>query len=116
MSGIVFFSSTDLPKVKSFYLEKIGAEIWRDQGKCIIFEKNGFRFGFCSDDQKADTCGVLTFVYDSREQVDEVYQKLKDIGKTEPVSRRPEFDIYQFYAEDPEGRTLEFQTFMTPPE
>ena len=116
MSGITFFKTDKLQELKEFYQKRIGATLWKDQGQCLIFEKQGFRIGFCSSDGAPETCGILTFVYDSKKDVDRAYQSLKDIAKDEPVSRRPDFDIYQFFAEDPEGRTLEFQCFLGNPE
>jgi len=112
--GIVFFATKELEDLRDFYLDRIGAELWRDQGRCLIFEKNGFRFGFCEKPEEAETCGVLTFLFASREEVNDAYRQLEDIARTKPVSREPEFQIYQFYGEDPEGRTLEFQTFLAP--
>ncbi|MCF7890069.1 VOC family protein [Candidatus Bipolaricaulota bacterium] len=112
MSGIVFFKTEDLSGLKAFYKKRIGAEVWKDQGRCIIFDKKGFKFSFCEAEGEPETCGVLTFLYESREAVDEIYGHLEDIAISEPVSRKPEFDIYQFYGEDPEGRTLEFQCFL----
>ncbi len=111
MAGIVFFGSEELGKLKEFYCDKIEANLWRDQGKCLIFDKNGFKFAFCKNEQ-AETCGVITFLYETRKKIDEIHNQLKDIAISKPVSRRPEFDIYQFYGEDPEGRTLEFQCFL----
>lgn len=112
MSGIVFFRTADLVGLKEFYQNKLGAELWKDQGACLIFDKDGFRFAFCKTDEEPDTCGVITFLYDTQDGVDKVYGQLEDVAVSEPVSRKPEFDIYQFYAEDPEGRTLEFQCFL----
>ena len=112
MPGIVFFSTKDLESVKEFYLHRVGAEIWEDQGKCLIFDWKGFKFAFCETGEEPDRCGVLTFAYNTREKVDEIYNDLEDIAESEPVSRKPEFDIYQFYAKDPEERTLEFQCFL----
>lgn len=112
MPGIVFFKTDDLPKLKEFYTEKIGAELWRDQGDCLIFEKGNFRFAFCKGEGEPESCGVITFVYENRYEVDDAYDRLSDIAKGKPESRVPEFSIYQFYAEDPEGRTLEFQSFL----
>ena len=112
MSGIVFFSSKNLKNMKKFYRDRLGVDLWKDQGRCIIFDNEGFKFAFCEVEEDPDTCGVITFIYDTREEVDEVYNDLEKIAESEPVSRRPEFDIYQFYAKDPEGRTLEFQCFL----
>ncbi|MFP4645996.1 MAG: VOC family protein [Candidatus Acetothermia bacterium] len=115
MSGIVFFQTRDLAKMKDFYLNRIGARVWRDQGDCLILEWKGFNFAFCEREGDPENCGVITFLYDTRAEVDEVYDQVSDIARDEPVSRRPQYDIYQFFAEDPEGRTLEFQTFLDEP-
>lgn len=112
MAGIIFFNTAKLNTLRDFYVKKIGADVWEDQGDCIIFEKNDFKFAFCERGGEAETCGVLCFVYKDREKVDRVYEELNEISTSEPQSRTPDYEIYQFYGEDPEGRTLEFQTFL----
>lgn len=112
MSGIVFFGTEDISRLKKFYTERIGARIWRDQGDCIIFRNGDFRFAFCEREGNPETCGIITFVFDSRETVDKVYSRLEDIAEGEPESRVPDYNIYQFFGKDPEGRTLEFQCFL----
>lgn len=111
MSGIVFFKTEKLEQLKPFYRDRLGAELWKDQGDCLIFKKNDFRFGFC-EGKETENCGILTFVFDSKDKVDEVYEELEDLAEGKPVSRRPDYDIYQFFARDPEDRTLEFQCFL----
>nr|WP_266077919.1 hypothetical protein [Haladaptatus caseinilyticus] len=66
-------------------------------------------FGFCSR-ESADTDGILTFVTDDREGVDSLYDELKAWAQEKPDAN-PNYDIYHFFAEDPEGRTVEVQTF-----
>lgn len=111
MSGIVFFSTEKLKQLKLFYRDRLGAEIWKNQGDCLIFEKNGFRFGFCTR-EVTENCGILTFVFDSKDKVDKAYKDLEDLAEGEPASRQPDYDIYQFFGKDPDGRTLEFQCFL----
>ena len=111
MSGIVFFKTEKLEQLKLFYRDRLGAELWKDQGDCLIFEKNGFRFGFC-EREPAENCGILTFVFDSKTKVEGIYEELEDLAEGKPVSRQPDYDIYQFFARDPEDRTLEFQCFL----
>ena len=112
MSGIVFFKTGDLVGLKKFYLKVVGAKLWKDQDKCLIFDFKGFKFAFCEGEGEPETCGVTTFLFKTKSGVDEIYSDLEDVAISEPVSRQPEFDIYQFYAEDPEGRKLEFQCFL----
>ncbi|MBS3825521.1 VOC family protein [Candidatus Bipolaricaulota bacterium] len=112
MSGIVFFGTNDLSRLKKFYTKRIGARIWKDQGDCIIFRKGDFCFAFCERGGKPETCGIITFIFDGREPVDKIYHRLVDIAEGEPESRVPNYNIYQFFGKDPEGRTLEFQCFL----
>src|SRR6056297_2925591 len=110
MSGIVFKKTKNLDKISKFYLNIIGMDLWQDQGKCKIFEKGNLQLGFCEGD-KIDKDGIITFYYDSKKEVDKVYNN----GKLEVIEEPKEndkFNIYQFFAKDPEGRTLEFQTFL----
>lgn len=109
MNGIVFFKTQALEALRSFYVERIGASVWLDQGDCLIFRHGQFLFGFCQREQ-TDLCGMLTFYYDTRTEVDQMHAQLHDIAVTEPVLN-PKYNIYQFFATDPDGRTLEFQFF-----
>ncbi|MDZ4197137.1 MAG: hypothetical protein U1C51_07860, partial [Candidatus Izemoplasmatales bacterium] len=53
------------------------------------------------------------FVYDTKEEVDSVYQRLSKIIKIEHFpSINPTFQIYHFFCQDFEGRTIEIQTFL----
>jgi hypothetical protein len=55
--------------------------------------------------------GVITFFVEKRDEVETIYNELQDIATTTPVENHT-YRIYQFYAVDPEGRTLEFQSFL----
>ncbi|UCG01850.1 MAG: VOC family protein [Candidatus Heimdallarchaeota archaeon] len=110
MAGIVFMKTTNLKKTKEFYMDKIGAKIWVDQKDCIIFKHDNFLFGFCERD-KTDRGWLLTFFFRSRTEVDEIYEKVKDLATTKPV-KNDKYQIYQFFAKDPDGRDLEFQAFL----
>jgi len=110
MAGIVFFATERLDRTVEFYLDEVDAERWIDQDGCTILRHDDFRFGFC-EREAADTCGTLTFYYDDRDGVDAMYDRLADRARGPPrVNER--YDIYQFFADDPEGRTVEFQTFL----
>ncbi|SDX94615.1 VOC family protein [Halopenitus persicus] len=110
MSGIVFFRCTDYESTASFYVETVGAEIWLEQSACTICRYDNLLFGFCAGEE-TETDGVLTFVTETRAGVDDFYDRLADRARGEP-RRNDEYDIYQFFAEDPDGRTMEFQTFL----
>jgi len=98
-----------LEKLRQFYTETIGCEIWLDQGDCTIFRHGNFMFGFCERND-TDTQGILTFFYNNRDHVDRMYQIMSDSALSPPEFNE-KYRIYQFFARDPEGRTLEFQYF-----
>jgi len=112
MSGIVFFKTQKLSELKRFYTEVVGCEVWLEQADCALFRHGNFIFGFCQRDE-IDTAGMLTFFYEIREEVDRMFGQLKEIAVSEPV-QNDKYGIYQFFAHDPEGRTLEFQYFNHP--
>lgn len=110
MLGIVFFGSDDYESIASFYIEEVGARVWLEQPSCTILRYDTLLFGFCESDE-TETDGVLTFVTESRAGVDEFYERFAQRARGEP-SVNETFDIYQFFADDPDGRTMEFQTFL----
>lgn len=109
MAGIVFYKTTDVEAVHAFYTSRMGCRLWHDQGACRIYSNGNLLIGFCKA-EKADMQSVITFFYPSQEEVAHKYDELKDVATTEPLLN-DRFNIYQFYAEDPEGRTVEVQFF-----
>ncbi len=110
MSGIVFLGTKKLETIQNFYLSKVGAKVWLDQGDCIILSHGNMLLGFCKR-KKKDTCGIITFFYRSKEEVDHMYENTKEYALGEPKVNE-KYQIYHFFAEDPEGRTIEFQHFL----
>lgn len=107
--GIIFFQTQKQKEVSDFYTEKIGCSLWLGQGGCNVFQFENMLFGFCQREE-ADCLGMLSFKFSTREEVDNMYEKLKDIAMAEPVDNSL-YRIYHFYAKDPEGRNIEFQYF-----
>ncbi|MFW5965527.1 MAG: VOC family protein [Halodesulfurarchaeum sp.] len=110
MTGIVFFGSVTLEDTVAFYTEQVGATVWLEQPGCTILQYDTFLFGFCSR-KEAETDGTITFVTETPAGVDAFYETLVDRARGKPRVN-DEYDIYQFFASDPEGRTIEFQTFL----
>ncbi|MFW9778213.1 MAG: VOC family protein [Candidatus Heimdallarchaeota archaeon] len=110
MAGIVFLKTQKLERILDFYTSMIEATVWVDQKDCIIFKHDNFLFGFC-EGVKTEKVGLLTFFYQTIEEVDRMYDKLRNIAITQP-KRNEKYRIYQFFATDPEGRDLEFQSFL----
>jgi len=107
--GIIFFQTMIQAELKQFYMKEVGCELWLDQGGCQIFKHGNMLFGFCQR-EKVDDKGMITFFYSSKEEVDKMYLKFKNIAAAEPKDN-PLYRIYHFYAKDPEGRNIEFQYF-----
>lgn len=114
MAGIVFFKTTMLDELTRFYVDEVGCRLWMDQTDCRIFRHGSFLFGFCRR-EKAETEGVLTFFYPERETVDRMYDRFRDRALGKP-RMNPNYPIYNFFATDPEGRTIEFQYFTNAPD
>lgn len=112
MSAITFFATTDLERVREFYVETVGATVWLEQPDCTILKYDNQLLGFCERDE-AETEGILTFVSDDRDAVDAMYETLADRAREEPHENE-RYEIYQFFADDPDGRAIEFQTFLHP--
>lgn len=99
-------------EVVDFYRERLDAAVWLEQPGCTILAHDEFRLGFCDRD-RTDDCGVVTFYYDDRATVDRTYERLADVARG-PPEENERYDIYQFFADDPDGRTVEVQTFLHP--
>ncbi len=107
--GIIFFATEKLDSIADFYIEKVGCELWLDQGACKILKHGNMLFGFCKSDH-ADKEAVITFFYPEKEMVDSMYSRIEKIAGDKP-KMNPKFNIYHFYGRDPENRSIEFQYF-----
>ncbi len=112
MAGIVFYASRDIDSVVAFYREKLNCELWLKQEDCTVLRHDNLLFGFCSRNE-IDSAGIITFFYDSPDEVDRVYSILEEFAEKPPLHNR-KYDIYHFFAQDPEGRTVEIQYFAHP--
>ena len=114
---IHFYRVESLSKAQSFYIDLLGLTLFKDQGKCQIYQTSqGHLIGFCTHfpNQKIEQ-SCITFVYDSVQDVDEVYLKLNTQGYIlEKPTINHFFNIYHFFMKDPNDLTLEFQVFLKP--
>lgn len=109
MSGIVFFRTTDLETVVEFYVERVGATVWLEQPDCTILRYDNLLVGFC-EREDTDRDAIVTVVVEDRGAVEDLHERLADRARG-PPRENERYEIYQFFAEDPDGRTLEVQTF-----
>lgn len=112
MSGIVFFKTLMLDELRTFYVEKVGCKMWLEQAECFILRFGNMLFGFCQREE-ADLDALVTFFYPAKEDVDKAYELFKSTAAAEPVMN-DKYNIYHFFAKDPEGRNIEFQYFAGP--
>lgn len=108
---VTFVYSADLERSHRFYGEVLGLEMVLDQGACRIYRVSPTGYvGVC--DHRTPTPGgtIVTLVSSA---VDEWYERLvaADVETSGPPSHNERFDVYQFFATDPDGHTLEFQRF-----
>jgi len=87
-------------------------KLWLRQEDCIILKHENLLLGFCTRAQ-IDHSGLITFFYETKDEVDAMYDRLKDIAQAVPETNE-KYHIYRFFAHDPEHRILEFQHFLHP--
>ncbi len=109
MNGILFFKTMRLAEITAFYTRTLGMSIWLEQADCVILQRGNLLLGFCQRDQ-IDSQGMITFFTESREDVDRLYHVLQKRCERPPEINET-YNIYQFFALDPEGRTVEVQWF-----
>lgn len=110
MPGLIFMSTQRLDEIVDFYTSRLGMEVWLKQEDCTILRHGNLMLGFCKR-AEADACGIITFYFDSSDEVDRRYEDLKDLADG-PPKENPKYRIYHFFLRDPEGRRLEIQKFL----
>jgi hypothetical protein len=114
MSGIVFLKCVNIDVLKEFYMGTVGMKVWLEQPDICILRHGNMLVGFHLAGSVDSGC-LLTFFYDTREEVDEMFAKLEARAETRPRVNE-KYRIYNFFAKDPEGRNIEFQAFLHPVE
>lgn len=114
LAGIVFFRTMMLQEIVEFYVSEIGMHVWLEQEDCVILSHGNLLLGFCHR-ETPEVDGMITFFYPTKEDVDSMYDMLSHIATSQPTMNE-KYQIYQFFAQDTEGRALEFQAFLHPVE
>ena len=110
MSGLIFLKCKDLAAMKECYMNVVEMKAWLEQPQICILRHDNFLIGFHEAGSIDDGC-LLTFYYETNEEVDEMYLKLKNTASFAPRVNE-KYNIYHFFAKDPEGRNIEFQRFL----
>jgi len=114
MSGIVFLKCVDIDILKEFYMKTVGMSVWLEQPDISILRHGNMLLGFHRAGSVDREC-LITFFYETREEVDGMFAKMGDRATTQPRIN-DKYRIYNFFAKDPEGRNIEFQAFLHPVE
>ena len=116
--NIIFLGCEDLNRIRNTYGGFLGFPLEKDQGKCLIYSMpGGGMLGFCEHLSKCDQekSPIVTLLCDSREEVEKTHQEFAEESVVELESSpelNPDFNLYHFFARDPEGYLLEVQTFL----
>ena len=110
MSGLIFLPTSNLRSAITFYESQLGMNLWLDQGNCAVMQHGNLLLGFC-ERSAGPFEGIITMFYETREEVDATHQALQDLAEGPPKENEA-YNIYHFFARDPEGRQLEFQAFL----
>lgn len=113
---ITFVYVSDLARSARFYGVGLGLEPVLDQGSCLIYRVTSTSFlGVC--DTRPERVGVagalVTFV---TQDVDGWHARVVEAGGTvvRQLAHSDEYEIYNFFAEDPDGNRFEVQRFDDP--
>ncbi len=113
MAGIVFLKTSDRRRVVAFYQDALGMNPWLEQPDISILRHGNLLVGFVQADnyQHQDDGSLITVFMDDRADVDRLYGVLTERAEAPPQDNL-RYQIYNFYARDPEGRRFEVQTFL----
>jgi hypothetical protein len=116
--GLTFLKTKNRTEIVEFYGSKIKMTIWLEQPNITIMAFGNLLIGWHqlseSDSCELDLTSMYTFVYPTKEEVDQMYSIFQSTTADGPPRVNPRYQIYQFFAKDPEGRNLEFQAFLHP--
>lgn len=114
---ITFLYTNNLTTTPQFYEEKLGLELWLDQGTCRIYNVTGSGYlGIC---QASESSAPVTDKHNGviftlvTQQVDEWFEYLKARGVKfeKPPTFNQRYNIYHCFLRDPNGYLIEIQRF-----
>ena len=108
---ITFLYSADLERSHRFYGEVLGLDMVLDQGACRIYRVTGTGYVGLCDHRPPNPPGTIVTLVTA--DVDGWYQRVTAAGVPTdgPPQHNERFAVYQFFATDPDGHTIEFQRF-----
>lgn len=108
---INFYTCYDLKETEEYWLN-LGLTLYMKQPNCIILDSKEGQIGFLeSKDHQPPVYSCISFTKDTKEEIDELYNKYKDIALAPPKNHHTA-PVYSFFMKDPNGLKVEFQTFI----
>ncbi len=115
-TSVVFLPCSSIGATESFYHELLGFPVAERQGENLVIFDTGYGYwGFCEyEDGRAPLAGpqgvCLSVNLESEQAVRDTFARLKDRCRVLKVpARHPNFPVYSFFLEDPDGYLVEFQ-------
>ncbi len=112
MSGIIFFKTKSLDIIHHFYHYTLMMEVWLEQPNCYIYKQGNLLLGFMQANV-VENQGIITIFDQDKEVIEKAYEQYSGLV-IQDLAINEKFNIYHFYIHDPEGRKIEFQTFLHP--
>ena len=108
---INFYTCSDLAKTEAFW-KRMGLTIYMHQKNTVIFDSGEGMIGFIeSQNHQTPAYSCISLVKDTKEEIDQWYNQLKTDALDAPCIH-PTAPVYSFFLKDPNGYTVEFQTFI----
>jgi catechol 2,3-dioxygenase-like lactoylglutathione lyase family enzyme len=111
---ITFIYVANLEASHRFYHGVLGLPLALDQGACRIYRVTATSYlGVCDHREPSPEGVIVTFVTDD---VEGWHARLAAAGAPiqDPPTYNARFDVYQFFARDPDGHLIEIQRFGAP--
>ncbi len=110
MSSIIFLKTGMYQQTLEFYKKRLGFQEWLSQPEIEIISRDGLLLGFQRNLSTTGMDIVLTIFVKTKDEVELMYRELIEFALDKP-KKNEKYKIYNFYLNDPEGRTVEIQMF-----
>lgn len=115
-ASIIFLPCTNINKTVSFYHDLLGLPIIQKQtNRLYIFDTGYGYWGFCQyEDERPPLSGphgvCLSLDFQTKQEVQKQYEHIKAVWPIyKELQQHPNFPVYSFFIQDPDGYIVEFQ-------
>ena len=113
-SMVIFHRCRSLAATDAFYIQQLGLTLWHTQPGCHIYDSGYGYLGFVeAADFELPAYSCISFNCTDCAEVDRLYEKFKGMKGITAPRRHPQFAVYSFFIQDPDGYTVEFQKIVT---